>query len=114
MEIVKSLTAAEILASEDLKPIRVDVPEWGGCVYIRPISAAESLLFVNSKSDPGDSAVRLLVLSVTDELGNAIFTEGDLPKVKAKSFKVVMHIQEEALKLNGLSGAAEKLLAKNV
>lgn len=113
----KVLGAADILNFKDLKPVEVEVPEWGGSVFIRPISAAESLQFIadnERNKDKGDSAVRLMVLSVVDEDGNPLFTEGDLPKVREKSFRAIMRIQKEALKLNGLGDDKEELKdAKN-
>ena len=113
----KALSATDILGSADLTPIKIEVPEWGGFVYIRPISAAESLQFISDSekgANKSDSAVRLMVMSVTDSEGTPLFTEGDLPKVRAKSFRAIMRIQNEALKLNGLIDDGKEIAsAKN-
>lgn len=39
----KQLSADEILACEDLEIIRVEVPEWGGAVFIRAPSLSEGI-----------------------------------------------------------------------
>jgi hypothetical protein len=108
------LSAADILGAEDLVPVEVDVPEWGGTIRIRPLSAAEALTFIESlKKRQEEGAMRILIASAIDAAGKQLFTEADVHRLKAKSLRALMRVQNAAMQLNGLSEAAAAT-AKNV
>lgn len=103
----KILSAAEILAASDITPIEVEVPEWGGTVRLRPLSAAEALAFTNSMTKTTNDSVRLLALSAVDEAGKTIFTDKDIERLSQKALKPIMRLQDAALELNGLKKEAQ-------
>lgn len=110
----KRLSAADILKANDLQIKEVEVPEWDGYVFIKPLSAAEALEFAEAaKEKKSNAAVRLVVISVVDDEGNPLFTDADIEQLKKKSMRAVMTIQKAALKLNGLSDDDEVKAAKN-
>lgn len=97
------LSAAEILGADDLKLVEIRVPEWGGSILVKPLTAAEALdFFEGSKNDKNDSMVRLVAMSVVDQNGTALFSTNDLPKLRKKGLKAITRLQDELLRLNGL------------
>lgn len=88
------LTRDQIFAAQDIPPPeKVDVPEWGGDVYIRVMTGAErnawdlSTITITgsgkqTKVTPNlkDSRAKLLVLTLCDETGKRLFTDQDVAK----------------------------------
>lgn len=98
-----TLTREQILASRaDRKPVPLDVPEWGGQVYVRVMSARDQAALADDTT-PGEMPVRILLLSIVDEEGNRIFTEEDFPALMDEDFPVIMRVFAFTAKLNGLS-----------
>lgn len=109
-----------ILSAADLKPVAEVVPEWGVTVYVRPMSAAdrdawdfeqyEALDAAKAKGDKyGGSRgfrSRLLVRTLCDEAGAAIFGPADIAALDAKSAAVLDRLYVLAQRVNGL-GAKE-------
>jgi hypothetical protein len=114
-KVVKFLTAKEILEVNDLQVTVVDVPEWGGSVRLRPMTAEEAIEY-NETGDPSSkkhAAVRLAALCIVDEDGDPMFTPDQVAVLSKKSLAAFMRVQRVAMEINGLNtkGAAE---AKNV
>ena len=87
------LTTEQILAASP-KLKEVEVPEWGGAVFIRPVTLEEQgmLADLGSKHEKSSAAIRirhctlsLLQWTVCDEDGKPLFTGEDLAGLMSKS-----------------------------
>ncbi len=102
------LTRDQILQANDLPRERVDVPEWGGVVYVRTMTAQErddfeqSTLGEDGRPSMGNIRARLAVCTVVDEDGNRLFEDGDAEALGRKSASAVNRIFEVAQRLNRL------------
>jgi hypothetical protein len=106
---IKILSAQDILEMDDVRTVDVDVPEWGGVVRLRSLTAEEMTEFVDqSGRDKGESTVKLLVLCSIDESGQRLFTSSHMALLKKKNLRAFMRVQTEALKLNGLDEESQK------
>lgn len=96
------LTRDQILKADDLKKEEVSVPEWGGSVYIREISAGERLRFeaIHNKDPQKNFFSRVAIACVCDENGNALFNEGDIELLEEKSLPVLTRIYKVFEKIN--------------
>jgi hypothetical protein len=110
-----------ILESKDLPSEEVDIPEWGGSVFVRTMTGDErdkfdSHLFESKRKSGGgiDSISALVaVMTVVDRNGNRLFTESDIAPLGRKSSGALGRIWKVAQRLNGLGPQAEEELAKN-
>lgn len=119
---VKILTRAEILAADDLPRELVDVPEWGGSVYVRGLTAMERSEFENlmlglenrrikvGKSDDMTIQmdmrvlrVRLSALCMVDEKGNRLFGDDEVEELGRKSADALNRIFVVAQRLSGMT-----------
>ena len=92
------LTKAAFLAANDRPLHEIEVPELGGSVFVRPMSAAEAEAF-----DGEDTTVTKLVAAyVVDGEGRKMFEESDIPLLQEKSFKALDTIARGVLQANGL------------
>lgn len=97
-----ALTKEQILASrKDRKPHRFEVPEWGGDVYIRVLSAEAQMAY--DGVEPKDIAGRVLIDALCDENGERLFSDEDFAELMKEDFPVIMRVFAEAAHLNGLS-----------
>lgn len=103
-----SLTKETILAADDLPRQEVLVPEWGGSVWVRTMTAGERDAWELSGMK-GDTfrreniRARLAVVTVTDEQGALLFGETDIDALGKKSAAALDRVMGVAMKLNGLS-----------
>jgi hypothetical protein len=113
-----ALTREEILAVIDRKPIEIDVPEWGGTVFVRPLSSPErarwEAIVAGSANKTVDNAREVLaVLSLSDAEGNRLFTEEDVPQIAGKNAIALERIGLASMKLSKLRPIDIAELAKN-
>jgi hypothetical protein len=98
------LTREQILAARrDRKPQRFEVPEWGGDVFIRVLSAADQMDLAKEGDDPSDTPIKVLVRSLVSEEGEPLFTDVDAAELAKEDWPVIMRVFQEAAHLNGLS-----------
>jgi hypothetical protein len=98
-----TLTREQILAARvDRKPQRLEVPEWGGEVYIRVLSARDQMALSDS-SKPEETPIRVLLHSIVDEHGERILRDEDFEALAGEDFPIIMRIFGSAAKLNGFS-----------
>lgn len=99
-----------ILAHRDLPLEEVHVPEWGGVIYVRTLTATERDAFEASnvrvtkgKAEPhlANLRARFCVLVICDHLGSRIFADADAAELGRKSSKVLDRIVEVGKRLNG-------------
>ena len=129
---VKALSRDAILGASDIKTEEVPVPEWGGTVLVRGLTAkqrdkAEAAMFqlhgsVTNKNGPdmrmSMAGVRALMaaMAIVDEQGNRLFSDADAEILGEKSgaaldrvFAVVTRLSEfsdgDIEELVGNSGA---------
>lgn len=98
-----TLTREQILAARsDRKPVRLEVPEWGGEVYVRVLSAKDQMR-LSDGGKPEDLPVRVLLYALVDENNIRIFGDDDLDELAAEDFTVIMKVFSVVATLNGLS-----------
>ena len=112
------LTKDQILNALDQSYVDVDVPEWGGKVRLRALSAKQKDQFEcdayrrQKLNKPFIDRAGIVALCAVDESGELVFSPGDVKKLEQKSARAMDRVFQEACKLNGLF-AAEEELAKN-
>lgn len=111
-----ALNKEMILKAEDRKTKEVDVPEWGGTVFVRMMSGNERDSFdqqVEGKYSASGVRAKLLVRCLVDETGNRLFTDDEFDSLGEKSAKVISRLSDEALELNRVTKGDVDELAKN-
>lgn len=111
----KILGREEILAAVDRPLVLVDVPEWGGAVYVRAISAVERDAFeLGYAEDKTNLRAKLAALCCCDEEGAALFDHADdIAALGDKSGAALDRVFEAATKLNKFTGKDIDELEKN-
>ena len=113
-----ALTKDQILAANDVNLLKINVPEWGGDVYIRVMTVGERDAYENEwqrKKDTGvdDFRTKFLVRCLVDEKGSRLFDNGDVQRLAEKSARVMNRVWLAAMEHNNLSDASIEELAKN-
>ena len=103
-----ALTAAEILAADDLGLKKISVPEWGGDVFVRVMSVGERDAYEKLWMGRKDSGVdnfrtEYLARVLCDEKGSLLFTRDQIDGLAQKSGAVMGRLFDEALKHNKMS-----------
>lgn len=117
------LTKDAIFAARDTRTEDVDVPEWGGTVRVKAITALErdayEAAMVESqkngrvKVSMRNARARLAVMACVDDTGAPLFTDADVPMLSTKSAAALDRIFAVASRLAGLSDADKDDLAGN-
>lgn len=108
------LSREEILAALDLPMEEVQVPEWGGSVFVRTMTGSErdAFEFWFCKNPGKDIKANVLVRTICDENRKAIFTEADIEGLSAKSAAALDRCYEVATRLSRLMPADIEELKK--
>jgi len=110
-----SLTRDQILAAPDLKTESVPVPEWGGEVLVRMMTASErddfeAKLFVGEgekrRVNQKDFRARLCAIVLVDDKGERLFKVDDVELLGRKSAAALERVFEVAQRINGLGEKA--------
>lgn len=113
----KHLTRDQILAVNDLKPFveAVDVPEWGGTVYVRVMTGGERDAFEGKFTRDKHNNLRafLAVCTVCDANGVSLFKSEDVAALGEKSSAALDRVFDVALRLNRLRASDVAELEKN-
>jgi hypothetical protein len=120
----KILSKMDIVQCNDRVLELVEVPEWGGSVYVRSMTAAErsriegdAAKFKETKGKDSSFAqtftVRMAGLCVCDEQGNRLFSDSEFDLLRQKNALAVSRVAEVAQRLNGFSKADVEALEKN-
>jgi len=113
------LTRESILQSDDLPRELVEVPEWGGDVYVRTLTGTErdafeqSMVHKKNKTNLANVRARFAVLTVCDDSGQRLFTDEDAKELGTKSAAALDRVFEVAQRLNGFSKEDAEDLAGN-
>ncbi len=109
------LNRQQILESNDLPKKEIQVPEWGGSIFIRTLTGTERDNFEISVSNNNLKNVRarMAVLCIVDEAGERLFEDKDAVELGKKSSAALSKIFDEAAEMNGLTEEHVKELEKN-
>jgi len=112
------LTREQILGAVDLPRKLVQVPEWGGEVYVRTMTGAERDAWEVGVAESNKTGVktiraRLAAMVIVDEGGERLFSEKDIPDLQLKSCAALDRVFEAADRLNHITGRDIAELAKN-
>lgn len=102
------LTKDQILGAVDFRFIEVEVPEWGGSVRLRGLSAAERDEFeaqLGVSQDLTNMRARMVVNCLVDDEGNRLFKSSDAKALGEKNAGVITRLFDE---VRGLSGMTDK------
>lgn len=122
-EPVKTLTREQIFTPRPFPKELVEVPEWGGSVWVRAMTAKEHDKYQMAQIDfsekkpevKGDNQTALLCsMTVCDENYKLIFNDPEDAKLLGKQPAGVLHpIVKVARKLSGLTGDEVEKHEKN-
>jgi hypothetical protein len=112
------LTKEQILAAVDKPTQDVGVPEWGGDVRIRTMSASErdkweGETYGEGKVNTVDFRARFVALCIVDEKGDRMFTDADVAQLGEKSAAALQRVFNAAQTLNALTNKDVAELEKN-
>jgi len=106
------LTRDQILQANDLVTETVEVPEWGGSVFVKSLTGVERDQFEaaivelkgrDTKINMRNARARLVALSVVDEEGKKVFSPNDISLLGAKSAAALQRVFNVAMRLSGIS-----------
>lgn len=118
----KFLDKAAMLGAQDVKVEELEVPEWGGWVRVKALTAAERDMFEgdvvqrngkDSRLNARNIRAKLVATAVVDEAGKNIFTVVDVEALGQKSAKALDRIFAKASELAGMRDADVEELAAN-
>ncbi len=113
----------EMILGKNPQLKEVEIPEWGGSVFIRPITLQEqaTLADMGAKFERGSVVVRmkhvtlqLVRWAVVDVDGAAIFDEKDVEILMNKTASAFLRLQDAILKYSGLTEKSREELEKNL
>lgn len=106
------LNKDQILTAEDLPFRDIEVPEWGGTVRVRTMTAAEGTEFMEIiEAKAGEKGAqqflreKLLVMTLVDEKGARIFSMDDIAALRGKSPAILNKLFAESAGINGMKTA---------
>lgn len=109
-----TLSHDDILKAEDIKKELVEVPEWGGSVWVRGMTGADRDRFEASVIEMrgtkqilhlDDMRAKLCSACICDEHGNLLFTQADVKALSAKSANALNRVFVIAQRLSGIGEA---------
>jgi len=112
------LTKEQILGAKDLQTRKVEVPEWGGAVYVRPLSSRDRDKYEAEISAGGQASfenirARLGVCCICDESGTLLFTAEDAAELGKKAAGPMQKVFNVIMEVNGFTESDVDELAKN-
>lgn len=121
------LSREQIQNAQDFKKESVEVPEWGGTVYIRTMTAGHFDAYqiramesrgVDDALNPQairDARVILISYTLCDASGDLLFDDEEgIEILRQKDGLVIDRLSEKAMAINGLSEAAIEDAKKNL
>jgi len=101
-----ALSKDQILGAVDFKYEEIEVPEWGGSVRLRGLSAAERDEFeasVGVTQDLTNMRARLVVNCLIDEDGNRLFKNSEAKALGEKNATVMNRLFDKCRELSGMT-----------
>lgn len=112
------LDKSAILEADDLKYEDVDVPEWGGTVRVRCLTAADRYALLDASLGQDGTINRqrfvlgILAAAIVNESGERLFTDVEVERLATKSYMALDRLVPVANRLNGLGGEQD-VIEKN-
>lgn len=108
------LDRKSILSANDVRLEKVNVPEWGGDVFLRVISGTDRDRFEDSYAEQKMKAfrIRFLLLTLCDESGERLFKDDEADLLGKKSSVVINRLFEAGWKLNAFTQEAVDALGE--
>jgi len=103
------LNRDQILKSDDLKLTEVQIPEWGGSVFVKPLTSKQKDQYEASLIDKKGNPVykniraRLAVMCVVSDKGEQLFTDVDIEALGNKSGAALSRIFNVVLEKNNIT-----------
>lgn len=118
----KFLTKGQAIDVNDTERILVEVPEWGGCLYIRGLSGAEAQEYATNSENAAKKdeiwkgeLLWLLSHTLTDENGDLLFPgEEGIKELGKKNNVVLGKLYNLSLRLSILGNEELAELVKNL
>jgi len=119
----KKITKADIVAFNDLKSETIEVPEWGGSVTIRRMTggerdAYEADIFESKGSQlqlkRENFRAKLIARCLVDDNGERMFSDGEIAALSKKSAAALDRLFAAYQRLNGMTGAEQEKIEKNL
>lgn len=109
------LSKEDILGCNDIPTELVEVPEWGGTVKVRGMTAGERDRFDDQIRTQGLSALRATMAAngIIDEDGKRLFTDIEVGKLAEKSAEALDRVVEVVSRLSGLTPEDAEFLEGN-
>lgn len=116
------LTRDQILSAQDHKTERVSIPDWGGDVFVRTLSASEWSQYENDSMigetgnkhvDAANLRARLVILCCVDESKKQIFTMADMESINSKHIANVELVYDASMKINRQDSEGKKTTQGN-
>jgi len=114
-----AMNRAQIDAVDD-RPIELfDVPEWGGSVNLRPISATDRAVIERMSFEFQDGKARedlrtiLCAMTLVDNVGKRLYNDSEIHILGQRSAAALDRVFTRAQKLSGIGSAEIDGLAKN-
>lgn len=115
------LTKEQILAADDVRTEEVHVPEWGGTVRVRTITATERDAFDRQRWESGqDEKMRknvrasLIVMAVVDDDGKLMFSADDIEALGEKSATAMDRVFAAIQRINKMADEDIEAAAENL
>ena len=114
-----TLTAADILNCDDSSKEKINIPEWGGDVYIKVMSGSERdswELYYGKEIEKTNSVnvrSKLAGLTLCDEQGKRLFSDGQIAALGKKSGSALERVYVESLRINKVTESDIEALEKN-
>lgn len=107
-----------ILEADDKRIEKVDVPEWGGHVFVRTLTGAERDAFERDWTGADGQVnanfrAKLAARAICFEDGKRVFADGDVGPLGEKSSAALDRVFAVAIRLNGLTKDDVEELEKN-
>lgn len=103
----------DILAVADIRPVLIEVPEWGGSVYVRGLTARERDEFeltITKRKPNGERELntrnfraRLCAWGLCDEKGARIFADDEVSALGRKSALALERVFDTIRHLSGMT-----------
>lgn len=109
------LTRDQILEADDITAEEVAVPEWGGSVMVRHLSASQMERIQERMQGKGIRGVTaaLAAAAIVDEGGKRLFNERDIDALGKKSIGALNRVLAAIKRMNAIDQKELDELAKN-
>jgi hypothetical protein len=121
----KYLSRDEILSANDIHIEELPVPEWGGVIFVKTLSADErdqleaSIMEMSTEGKPKKMKLEhlrsnMMVLGICDDKGEKLFTLADISKLGKKSAAAADRVVARIQAISAMSPADIEVLVSDL